>query len=157
GTAARPGGRRRGRSGGVAMLDTTTETALDAKLVEFYTLLRWETDLATIAAECEAILDGYAGKSNPAAVLVRASWRAEWQRHGWIASGWFSGRTLTNAMADALFDLFTEMARFALDPELRRLHTSGLKRTCLIYLKRRKIPVKSVRPAKPTARYCILL
>src|SRR5262245_27381285 len=138
------------------MLDSTTEMALDGRLLRLFGLLRGQANLATIANECEAILDDYAGKSCRVGVLVRDGWRTEWQDHGWISSGWFSGPTLTRAVADALFDLFTEMARFVMDPDLRSLHRGRLRRACLTYLKRRKIPVKSVRPAKPTARYCML-
>lgn len=147
------------------MLDRATLTALDTTLAQFYSLLHHQANLNVIAAECEAILDGHAGRGNRAGILARDNWRDTWVQHGYLASGWFyvlelngSGlaKPMAVAMYDALVDLFTEMARFVMDPDLRSMNSKQLKRVCCVCLKRRGIPAKAGRPAKPTRAYCLV-
>jgi hypothetical protein len=132
------------------MLNNHDLLALERKLLELYGTIRRKESLGIIAKECEDILDGHRGS------LVRPNWRDTWRRDGWVVSGWFEGPGLTDKQADALYDLFVEMTRFALDPKLRRLHRQELKEACYIYIKRRGLHYKQTRPSKPTCGYCLM-
>jgi hypothetical protein len=125
---------------------------LDERLWAFLQLLRGSDDYETCANKGREIIESVAGQQPGSFSLVRPTWESVWKRSGYVETAWFEDtdratgqRLCGKKIVDALYAVFEELVRFALDATTdhsEQEYLDQLRRALSAYLRLRGFSVK---------------